>query len=112
MNSPPPAPNSPPLSPTVIPEDERGGGTQDPAVRHRVRHHTRVVAHIWSFHLRDVQVSSLLWNEAAVVLVYEGRVLIEDPGVGEIWKHKVLPADLHHKSNLEPPNDFLLASFG
>lgn len=75
-------------SPTVVPEDERGWRAQDPAVGHRVGHHTRVVAHVRSFHLGDVQVACLLGDEAAVVLVHERWVLIEDPGVGELWKHR------------------------
>lgn len=70
--------------PTVIPEDEGRGWPQDLAVGHGVGHHAGVVAHVRGLHLGDVQIPGFLRHEAPAVLVHEGGVLVEDPGVGQL----------------------------
>lgn len=70
--------------PTVAAEHQRRGRTLDAALGHRVGHYAGVVAHIRRLHLGDVQVPRLLRDEAAGVLLDEGRVLVEDPGKHQI----------------------------
>lgn len=74
--------------PTVVPEDEGRGGPQDPAAGHGVGHHAGVVARVRGLHLGDVEIPGLLGHEAPAVLVHEARVLVEDPRVAELCKHK------------------------
>lgn len=74
---------------TVSPEDERRGRAQHFVARHRVVDHAGVVANVGALHLRHVQVPRFLGDEATAVLLDEIRVLVEDPGVGQLWGTEV-----------------------
>lgn len=91
--------------PTVVPEDEGCGWPQDLAVGHSVGHHTGVVAHIRGLHLGDVQIPSLLWHKAPVVLVHKGGVLVEDPGVGQLCKHRGHAVSRENGRYHSPPHE-------
>lgn len=51
-------------------------------VRHRIGDHTGVIPDIGLLYFCDVQVPSLLRDEASAILV--GRSLVEEPGVAQI----------------------------
>lgn len=55
-------------------------------VGHGVGDHTGVIPYIRLFHFGDVQIPSLLRDEAPVILV--GGVVVEDPGVAQLCKEK------------------------
>lgn len=59
-----------------------------------VGHHAGVIAHVGGLHLGNVEVSRLLRDEPSVVLLDKVGVLVENPGVSEVWKkkHEVLTA--------------------
>lgn len=67
---------------TVISQDQRRGWPQDLVVRHCIGDHTGVIPHVGLFYFGDVQVPSLLRDEASAILV--GRRLVEEPGVAQI----------------------------
>lgn len=67
---------------TVISQDQRRGWPQDLVVRHRIGDHTGVIPDIGLLYFGDVQVPSLLRDEAPAILV--GRSLVEEPGVAQI----------------------------
>lgn len=73
---------------TVAAQDQWGGRALHAALGDGVGHHAGVVANIRGLHFGDVQVSRLLRDEAAGVLLNEGRVLVEDPGEDQIWRER------------------------
>lgn len=50
----------------------------------RVGNYTSVVAHIRRLHFGDVEVACLLGHKSSSVLDDKRRILVEDPGEGEI----------------------------
>lgn len=55
-------------------------------VGHSIGNHTGIITNVRFFHFGNIQISSLLRNKAAVILI--GRVFIEDPGVAQLCKDK------------------------
>lgn len=74
--------------PTVCPEDQSCGRALNFSFCDAVGHHTSVVAHVRGLHLGNVEVSRLLRDEPSIVLLDKVGVLIENPGVSEVWKKK------------------------
>lgn len=73
---------------TVAAQDQRGRRALHAALGDGVGHHAGVVAHVRGLHFGDVQIPRLLRDEAAGVLLHEGRVLIEDPGEDQVWRER------------------------
>lgn len=73
---------------TITAQHQRGGRALHATLGDGVGHHAGVVANIRGLHFGDVQVSRLLRDEAAGVLLHEGRVLVEDPGEDQIWRER------------------------
>lgn len=71
---------------TITAQDQRGGRALHATLGDGVGHHAGVVANIRGLHFGDVQVPRLLRDEAAGVLLHEGRVLVKDPGEDQIWR--------------------------
>lgn len=70
---------SPPGLLTICPEDERSGGAAHSLPGDAVHHDAGVISHVGRLDFSDVQVPSLLRNKAAIVLLDEVSVFIEDP---------------------------------
>lgn len=56
-----------------------------PRVGHGIGHNAGIVSGVGGLHFGDVEVSGDLGHEPAVVLLHEGRVLVKDPGVDQLW---------------------------
>lgn len=74
---------------TVGSEDEWRGRAEHFVPRHSVVDHAGVVAHVGALHLRHVQIPRLLRDEATTVLLDEIRILVEDPGIRQLWVTEV-----------------------
>lgn len=74
---------------TIASEDEWCRRAEDFVPRHSVVNHTGVVANVGTLDLCDVQTPRSLRDEAAIVLLDKMWVLVEDPGIRELWVTKV-----------------------
>lgn len=74
---------------TVTSEDERCRRAEHFVPGHSVVDHTGVVANVGALHLGDVQTPCFLRDEATAVLLDETRVLVEDPGIRQLWVAEV-----------------------
>lgn len=74
---------------TITPEDEWCRRAEHFVPGHSVVDHTGVVANVGALHLGDVQTPRFLRDEATAVLLDETRVLVEDPGVRQLWVAEV-----------------------
>lgn len=72
--------------PTVCPEDQSCGRAVNFSLCDAVGHHAGVVAHVRGLHLGNVEVSRLLRDEPSIVLLDKVGVLVENPGISEVWK--------------------------
>lgn len=84
---------------TITSEDEWCRRAEHFVPGHSVVDHTGVVANVGALHLGDVQTPRFLRDEATTVLLDETRVLVEDPGVRQLWVAEV------KRSLAEPPQD-------
>lgn len=71
---------------TVCLEDQSRGRAVNFSLCDAVGHHAGVVAHVRGLHLGDVEVPRLLRDEPPIVLLDKVGVLVENPGVSEVWK--------------------------
>lgn len=71
---------------TVRLEDQSRGRAVNFSLCDAVGHHAGVVAHVRGLHLGDVEVPRLLRDEPSIVLLDKVGVLVENPGVSEVWK--------------------------
>lgn len=69
---------------TVCFQRQRRRRAQNPRVRRRVLHQADVASYVRGLHLRDVQVSRLLGDEAPTVLRNKGGELVEHPAVDDL----------------------------
>lgn len=74
---------------TITFEDEWRRRAEDFVPRHSVVNHTGVVANVRALDLCDVQTPRFLRDEAATVLLDKMRVLVEDPGVRQLWVQRL-----------------------
>lgn len=74
---------------TVSSEDERRRRAEHFVARHSVVDHAGVVADVGALHLCHVQIPRFLRDEATAVLLDEIRILVEDPGIRQLWGTEV-----------------------
>lgn len=75
---------SPSGSLTICPEDERSGGAAHSLPGDAIHHDAGVISHVGRLDFSDIQVPSLLRNKAAIVLLDEVSVFIEDPRICKV----------------------------
>lgn len=74
---------------TITSEDEWCWRAEHFVPRHSVVNHTGIIAHVRALHLCDVQTPRFLRDKASTILLDEMWVLVEDPGIRQLWVTKV-----------------------